>query len=72
MYLGLGISADGVYITDATKETIRDWPTPKPFQKVKKGNRKMNPDGKTSIRTFLGMINFFRKFIKGLAEKSKP
>ena len=72
LYLGLGISSDGIYITEDSKKTIRDWPVPQPGQQNKKMNRRPNPDGKTSIRTFLGMINFFRKFIKRLAEKSRP
>lgn len=71
-YLGLGISPDGTFISDVTKDAIRKWEVPKPGQKNKKGNRKANPDGKTAIRTFLGMVSFFRKFIPRLSERAKP
>ena len=71
-YLGLGISPDGMFISDMTKEAIRNWEIPKPGQRNKKGNRAANPDGKTSIRTFLGMVSFFRKFIPRLSERAKP
>ena len=69
-YLGLGIHENGIFITDASKEAIRNWQIPKPNQQNKKQNRRANPDGKTSIRTFLGMVSFFRKFIPRLTEKA--
>ena len=71
-YLGIGISPEGVFISDTTKEAIMNWEIPRPNQKNKKGNRRANPDGKTAIRTFLGMVSFFRKFIPRLSERAKP
>ena len=71
-YLGYGLNAKGVYITDESKEAISNWDIPKPNAPNKKGNRKPNPDGKTAIRTFLGMASFFRRFIPKLAERAKP
>ena len=71
-YLGLGISAEGTFISDTTKEAIMNWQIPKPDQQNKKGNRRANPDGKTAIRTFLGMVSFFRKFIPRLSERARP
>ena len=71
-YLGLGIHDKGLYITDATKETIQSWEIPRPNMRNKKQNRKPNADGKTAIRTFLGMVSFFRKFIPRLSERAYP
>ena len=72
-YLGLGIYADGVFITDQSKEAISKWEVPNvPNQRNKKQNRRPNVDGKTSIRTFIGMCSFFRKFIPRLTETLEP
>ena len=71
-YLGIGISAKGIRITDTSREAIAKWELPKPNQRNKKQNRKANIDGKTAIRTFIGMVSFFRKFIPRLTERIEP
>ena len=72
-YLGLGIFSDGMFITDQSKEAIRKWEIPNvPDKRNKKQNRRPNVDGKTAIRTFIGMVSFFRKFIPKLTEKLEP
>ena len=70
-FLGLGIYSEGVFITEASKQAIKAWEIPRPFAQVKKANRKINPDGKTSLRTFLGMAGFFRKFIPKFAQRTR-
>ena len=76
-YLGLGISQDGVFIQDHRKKAIEDWPTPdtptnKLASRAKTGVQTRNRDGKTGIRSFLGVVGFFRKFIKDYAKIAAP
>ena len=51
-YLGLGIHADGVFITEASKKAIQKWQVPTPNQRNKKQNRKPNKDGKLPFVPF--------------------
>ncbi|XP_028552635.1 uncharacterized protein LOC110101527 [Dendrobium catenatum] len=51
-FLGFRIAADGVSADLRKIEAIVDWPTPKSF---------------TDIRSFHGLANFYRKFIKGFS-----
>jgi Reverse transcriptase (RNA-dependent DNA polymerase)/RNase H-like domain found in reverse transcriptase/Integrase zinc binding domain/Chromo (CHRromatin Organisation MOdifier) domain len=56
-YLGHVVGADGVKVDPAKTATIADWPTPQTPQ---------------DIRQFLGLANYFRRFIKGFATMSAP
>ena len=74
-YLGLGISDKGIFIEDHRKKAILDWPVPNAptstlQSRAKAGRQTRNRDGKTGIRSFLGVVGFFRKFIKGYASKA--
>ena len=75
-YLGLSISADGVSITENRKDAIAKWPAPVRTDllanKMRPGKHSRNKDGKTGIRSFLGVVGFFRKFIKGFARLARP
>ena len=70
-YLGIGVSSNGLEIQSHRKAAILDWPIPQPHQKTKKGKRG-NKDGKTAVRTFLGLVGFFRKWIKDFAKIALP
>lgn len=56
-YLGFVIAADGIKVNQKKVEAIREFPTPK--------NEKQ-------IQSFLGLINYYRRFIKDLARLAKP
>lgn len=56
-YLGHLISADGVRTDPKKIQAIQNWPTP--------GNQKQ-------LRSFLGLANYYRRFIKGYNILSKP
>ena len=75
-YLGLGVSAKGIHITDHRKTAIQEWPEPERSNilrsKAASGRRSRVKDGKTSVRSFLGVVGFFRKFIKGYAKIAAP
>ena len=56
-YLGHIVSKNGI-ATDPTQiEAIHNWPRPKTV---------------TDIRSFVGFMNYYRKFIKGYAKKPRP
>lgn len=56
-YLGFMVSADGIGVNKARVEAIREFPTPKNVKHV---------------QSFLGLINYYRRFIKDLARIAKP
>lgn len=56
-YLGHVVSARGISPEEAKIQAIREWPTPK---------------NKTDVQAFLGLLNFYRKFLKGFATIAKP
>jgi hypothetical protein len=56
-YLGHVVGADGVKVDPAKTATVAAWPTPQSPQ---------------DIRQFLGLANYFRRFIKGFASMSAP
>ena len=71
VYLGIKIDAEGISIPDSGKQAILDWPVPEPnAMPLKRG--KKNPDGKTSLRTFLGFVGWYRKFIYKFSERAAP
>ena len=57
-YLGFTISAEGVYPNDAKVKAITESLTP--------------TDSSTSVKRFLGMLNFYRRHIQGLAAAARP
>ena len=75
-YLGFGITADGMFIEDWRKKAIADWPIPQEGNvlksRMKSGRQSRCRDGKTWIRSFLGVCGFFRKWIRGYAKLAKP
>jgi len=56
-FLGHVVSARGIYPDPAKVAVIRDWPTPKTVME---------------LRAFLGLANFFRKYIQGYAATCAP
>ena len=75
-YLGLGVSAKGIHINEHRKDAIVNWPEPGRTNVLNSrkasGRRSKVKDGKTGVRSFLGVIGFFRKFIKGYAKLAAP
>lgn len=56
-YLGYIISADGIKVDDRKTKVIQEWPTPKNV---------------SEIRSFLGLSNYFRRFIQGYSKMTAP
>ena len=56
-YLGHIITADGVSMEDSKIKAIEKWPVPKK---------------KVDVQSFLGMVNYYRRFIKGCSDLSRP
>jgi len=56
-YLGHLISGDGVAVDPAKVRTLTDWPT---------------PQTKTDVRSFLGLANYYRRFIDNFADLAAP
>jgi hypothetical protein len=56
-YLGHIIGKDGLKVDPQKVEVVKNWPTP---QKV------------TDVRRFLGLANYFRKFIQGFSSLAAP
>ena len=71
VYLGMKIDSSGISIPDSGKQAVRDWPVPEPDAMPLK-KRKKNLDGKTALRTFLGFVGWYRKFIFRFSERAAP
>lgn len=56
-FLGHLVSASGVRVDPRKVAAIRDWPQPSTL---------------TQVRSFLGLANYFRKFMQGYASLSSP
>lgn len=56
-FLGLIVGKSGIKIGDDRKKLVRDWPTPSNI---------------TEFRSFLGLVQFFRRFIKDFSRIAIP
>jgi len=56
-YLGHVLSGDGIRVNATKVKAVNDWPTPKTSKEVQQ---------------FLGLSNFFRKFIQGYSSVAAP
>lgn len=56
-YLGHIVSSEGVATDPAKTKAVADWPTPKNVHEV---------------RSFLGLASYYRRFIRGFANKASP
>jgi transposase InsO family protein len=56
-FLGMIVSREGIKMDDSKVKAIREWPTPKTVR---------------GVRSFLGLANFYRRFIEGYAQVARP
>ena len=56
-FLGMTISAEGIKMNDDKVQAILEWPTPKTVR---------------GVCSFLGLANFYRRFIKDYAQVAHP
>ncbi|GJY98104.1 putative reverse transcriptase domain-containing protein [Tanacetum coccineum] len=56
-FLGHVIDSKGIHVDPAKIESIKDWASPK---------------SPTEIRQFLGLVGYYRRFIKGFSKIAKP
>jgi hypothetical protein len=56
-FVGFKIDNQGLHMCHKKVEAIQEWPT---------------PHSKTSVMSFLGFINFYRRFLKGFSEIARP
>ncbi|GBG81209.1 hypothetical protein CBR_g31881 [Chara braunii] len=57
LYLGHVLDGDGVKLEDGKIAAIRDWPTPRTL---------------TELRSFLGLANYYRKFVRNSSTIAAP
>ena len=57
LYLGHIVGANGIKVDPAKVSAVANWPVPEDL---------------SQLRSFLGLTNYFRKFIQGYAERCKP
>ena len=56
-FLGMTVSAEGIKMNDNKVQAILEWPTPKTVR---------------GVRSFLGLANFYQRFIKDYAQVARP
>ena len=56
-FLGMTVSAEGIKMNDDKVQAILEWPTPKTVR---------------GVRSFLGLANFYQRFIKDYAQVARP
>ena len=56
-FLGHIVSREGLKVDDAKVATVKNWPVPKDIRK---------------LREFLGLANYFRRFIQGYSSLAAP
>jgi hypothetical protein len=56
-FLGMIVSREGIKMDDFKVKAIREWPIPKTVR---------------GVRSFLGLANFYHKFIEGYAQVARP
>jgi hypothetical protein len=56
-FLGMIVSREGIKMGDSKVKAIREWPTPKTVR---------------GVRSFLGLADFYRRFIEGYTQIARP
>ena len=56
-FLGMIVSREGIKMDDSKVKAIKEWPTPKMVR---------------GVRSFLGLANFYRRFIEEYAQVARP
>lgn len=56
-FLGLQVGKKGIRVSDERKRVVQDWPTPQTI---------------SELRSLIGLLQFFRRFIHGFSETAAP